>query len=404
MYLSNEQESMLEGEEGEAIRKAMELIVALGNIYDAERLIPVSSVQVSGVSYKTIGDAGLEFIEDYAEIMKKEGRKVKVKTTMNPAGMDLEKWERMGVDKGFAEKQLRIFNAYVSMGIEPSLTCTPYYFVNVPKFGEHIAWAESSAVSYANSVIGARTNREGGPSALASAITGLTAEYGLHLDENRKADIIIELDFEPDQYLYAALGNHLGGILGKIGKKVPYFRGIHPSNDDMKSLGAAMAATGSIALYHVEGITPEWKNAIDDKLERISIGEQELREHIKGMDRDCEPELIAIGCPHASEDELRRVAELVRGKRKRENKELWISVSRAVAERNADAVKIIEDFGGLVLRDTCMVVSPIENRFRSTAVNSGKAAYYLPKESFCRQCVRFRPLEELVMMAVEGER
>ncbi len=400
MHLTREQEGMLAGKEGEAVRKAMELIVALGDIYGAERLIPVTSVQVSGVSYKTIGDAGLDFIEDYARIMKKEGRKVRVKTTMNPAGMDLEKWERMGVDKGFADKQLRIFNAYVSMGIEPSLTCTPYYFVNVPKTGEHIAWAESSAVSYANSVIGARTNREGGPSALASAITGLTAEYGLHLDENRKADIIVELDFEPEPYLYAVLGNHLGSMLTKMGRKVPYFRGIRPDEDSMKALGAAMAATGSIALYHVENTTPEWKDAIDDKLETIHIGRTELMEHIKGMDMGCEPELIAIGCPHASESELERIAELVKGKKKKEGKELWVSVSRAVAERNPEAVRAIEDFGGLVLRDTCMVVSPIENRFSSTGVNSGKAAYYLPKESFCRQCVRFRPLEELVMMAV----
>ncbi len=391
---------MLEGEEGEAVRKAMELIVALGNIYGAERLIPVTSVQVSGVSYKTIGDAGLEFIEDYARIMKKEGRKVRVKTTMNPAGMDLEKWEKMGVPPEFAEKQMRIFRAYTSMGIEPSLTCTPYYFVNVPETGDHIAWAESSAVSYANSVIGAKTNREGGPSALASAITGLTAEYGLHLDENRKADIIIELDFEPEPYLYAVLGNHLGSTLTKIGKKVPYFRGIKPTNDSMKALGAAMAATGSIALYHVENITPEWKDAVDDKLEVMRIGRTELMEHIKGMDMGCEPELIAIGCPHASEEELKKIAEMVKGRKKRDDKELWVSVSRAVAERNPDAVRTIEEFGGLVLRDTCMVVSPIEERFHSTAVNSGKAAYYLPKESFCRQCIRFRPLEELVMMAV----
>ncbi len=400
MYLTTEQERMLSGEEGEAVRKGMELIVALGEIYGAERLIPIKSAQVSGVSYKTIGDAGLEFIEDYARIMKKEGRKVRVKTTMNPAGMDLEKWRLMGVDEDFAEKQLRIFNAYVSMGIEPSLTCTPYYFVNVPSFGEHIAWAESSAVSYANSVIGARTNREGGPSALASAITGLTAEYGLHLDENRRADVIIEVDFKPDPYLYAAMGNHLGSLLSKIGKKVPYFRGIKPSEDEMKALGAAMAATGSIALYHVENITPKWEDAVTDKLETIHIDKREIREHIKGMDRDCEPELIAIGCPHASERELKRIAELVKGRRKREDRELWVSVSRAVAERNPEAVRIIEEFGGLVLRDTCMVVAPIEKRFGNTAVNSGKAAYYLPKESFCRQCVRFRPLEELVMMAV----
>lgn len=392
---------MLDGKEGEAIKKAMELIVTLGEIYDAERLIPIKSAQVSGVSYKTIGDAGLEFLEDYAELMEKEGKKVRVKTTMNPAGMDLEKWDKMGVDREFAEKQMRIYRAYIKMGIEPSLTCTPYYFINRPEFGEHLAWAESSAVSFANSVLGARTNREGGPSALASAITGLTAEYGLHIEENRKADVIIDVEFKPDSYMYAALGNHLGELLSKIEKRVPYFTGIKPSEDDMKALGAAMAATGSIAMYHVEGVTPEWKSAINDDLERIRIDEREVREHIRGMDKGCEPELIAVGCPHASEAELKRIAELVKGRKKKEGKELWVSVSKAVAERNREAVKTIEDFGGLVLRDTCMVVAPIEKRFHRTGVNSGKAAYYLPKESFCAQCVRFRSLEELIEMAVE---
>lgn len=393
---------MLDGEEGEAIKKAMELIVTLGEIYDADRLIPIKSAQVSGVSYKTIGDAGLEFLEDYAELMEKEGKKVRVRTTMNPAGMDLEKWDKMGVDREFAEKQMSIYRAYINMGIEPSLTCTPYYFINRPEFGEHLAWAESSAVSFANSVLGAMTNREGGPSALASAITGLTAEYGLHIEENRKADVIIEIGFKPNSYMYAALGNHLGELLSKIEKRVPYFTGIKPSEDDMKALGAAMAATGSIAMYHVEGVTPEWKSAINDDLERIRIDEREVREHIRGMDKGCEPELIAVGCPHASEAELKRIAELVKGRKKKEGKELWVSVSKAVAERNPEAVKTIEDFGGLVLRDTCMVVAPIEKRFHRTGVNSGKAAYYLPKESFCAQCVRFRSLEELIEMAVEG--
>lgn len=392
---------MLDGKEGEAIKKAMELIVTLGEIYDAERLIPIKSAQVSGVSYKTIGDAGLEFLEDYAELMEKEGKKVRVKTTMNPAGMDLEKWDKMGVDREFAEKQMRIYRAYIKMGIEPSLTCTPYYFINRPEFGEHLSWAESSAVSFANSVLGARTNREGGPSALASAITGLTAEYGLHIEENRKADVVIDVEFKPDSYMYAALGNHLGELLSKIEKRVPYFTGIKPSEDDMKALGAAMAATGSIAMYHVEGVTPEWKSAINDDLERIRIDEREVREHIRGMDKGCEPELIAVGCPHASEAELKRIAELVKGRKKKEGKELWVSVSKAVAERNPEAVKTIEDFGGVVLRDTCMVVAPIEKRFHRTGVNSGKAAYYLPKESFCAQCVRFRSLEELIKMAVE---
>ena len=167
MYLTQEEEKILEGEQGNAAQKSMQILVALGEIYGAERLIPVSSVQVAGVSYHNLGEAGLEYLNELA----KDGR-VKVLTMLNPAGMDLENWSKLGIPEDFAEKQKRVIDAFSKMGIITSCTCTPYLIGNLPRYGEHVAWSESSAVTFANSVIGARTNKEGGPSALASAIIG----------------------------------------------------------------------------------------------------------------------------------------------------------------------------------------------------------------------------------------
>ena len=183
MYLTKNEEKMLDGEEGYAVKKSMEILVALGNIYGADRLVEIGSVQVAGVSYHNLGDAGLEFLNELAE----DG-KVKVLTTLNPAGMDLEDWRNLGIDPEFARKQNLVIEAFSKMGIVISCTCTPYLIGNLPRYGEHIAWSESSAVTFANSVIGAKTNREGGPSALAAAFVGKTPCYGLHLDQNRVPD------------------------------------------------------------------------------------------------------------------------------------------------------------------------------------------------------------------------
>jgi predicted aconitase len=163
MRLTPEQNEMLDGSQGRATRKAMQILVALGEIYGAERMIPVSSVQIAGVSYDNLGEAGLQFLSEMAD----GGGKVRVQTTLNPAGMDIENWHSLGIQPDFAEQQGRVLEAYSRMGVTTTCTCTPYLTGNLPLFGEHIAWSESSAVCYANSVLGARSNREGGPSALA---------------------------------------------------------------------------------------------------------------------------------------------------------------------------------------------------------------------------------------------
>ena len=242
MHLTNEQEKILNGEKGEVLERLFRLLVRLGEIYNADKMIPVGSVQVAGVSYKSIGDPGTEFLED----LSSKGAKVKVLTYLNPAGMDLENWKALGFPEDFAKNQLRIMNAFKKMGIVVTSTCTPYLAGNLPRFREHIAWSESSAVSFSNSVIGARTNREGGPSALAAAICGVTPNYGLHLWENRQPTVKIKVDVDLS---YNSDFGALGWYVGKqVKNKIPYFSGIKEANtDQLKALGAAMAASGAVA-------------------------------------------------------------------------------------------------------------------------------------------------------------
>jgi hypothetical protein len=395
MELTKEEEAMFVGEKGEGIQKAMEIVVALGKIYNAEKLIRVNSVQVSGVSYKNLGDAGIDFLEEWA----KKGGNVSVRTTLNPAGMDLENWKRLGFKEDFAKKQLRVIDAFKKMGISSVCSCTPYLIGFLPKFGEHIAWGESSAVAFANSVIGARTNREGGPSALAAAIIGRTACYGFHLNENRKADFAFDVKCEVKDFSdFGALGNMIGRT---VKNKVPYIFGITDSDqDNLKVLGASMAASGAVALFHVDKITPEAKNKymINNNAEKITI--ESLEEGYNSLNSDVnEIDFVSIGCPHASVEELKRIAELVNGKKLKA--ELWVTTSRYTSERAKEYTKIIEQSGGKILNDTCVVVAPVEDfGFKNIATNSGKAAFYVP--TYSKMNVRFGSLEQCINAAIKG--
>lgn len=308
--------------------------------------------------------------------------------------MDLENWEKLGFPKDFAKNQLRIIDAFKQMGIIITSTCTPYLAGNLPRFREHIAWSESSAVSFSNSVIGARTNREGGPSALAAAICGRTPNYGLHLWKNRqpnvKIKVDVELDFNAD---YGALGYFVGK---QVKNKIPFFTGIkNADTDHLKALGAAMAASGAVALYHVEGLTPEADLVKKDKLETITVGKKEIDETFEKLNTGKEPDIVILGCPHASLREISTLADKLQGKRLK--KPVWICTSRVMKEA-ADRMGftyVIEKAGGHVVADTCMVVSPIEEMgYKTTGVNSGKAANYLP--GFCKQAVVFANINKLI--------
>ncbi|MDD5472612.1 MAG: aconitase X catalytic domain-containing protein [Candidatus Methanoperedens sp.] len=363
MYLTPEEEKLFNGERGATYQKAIEILTALGDIYGADRLIPIKSAQIAGVSYKTIGDAGLEWISDLKG-------KVAVPSILNPAGMDRECWREMGISEEFARKQEEIIRAYEALGVRTECSCTPYYiFDNLAGYGDHVAWSESSAISYANSVIGARTNREGGPGALAAALIGKTANYGFHLDENRKPVVLIEVEAKLHDSDYGALGYIVGEM---VGDRVPLFKlKSKPSKDELKSLGAAMAASGAVALYHVTGVTPE-AGKYETPAEKITIEERQIRDvYTTG-----EPDLIAFGCPHSSVSELERLAQLFNGKKVK--KEVWVCTSRALKNKHPELIRRIEKSGAKVFCDTCMVVSPASERFACMMVNSGKAHKYVP--------------------------
>jgi len=394
MHLTQEEENMYAGEEGPAVEKCMEILVALGDIYGAEKLVPITSAQISGVSYKTIGDAGLEFLEDLSK-----DAIVKVPSTLNPTGVDLKIWKELGFSADFTKKQLKIVDAYQKMGISTTCTCTPYLLGNVPIFGSHIAWSESSAVCYANSVLGARTNREGGPGALAAAICGRTAEYGYHLKEERYPNLYVEIDCSVMGSDFGAIGyivgNHVGG-------GIPYFKfKKNPTTDQLKWLGAALASSGAVALYHVENTTPESKWAYkfieNNKIEKYSIKREDIKEIREKLSTTNEkPDLICVGCPHASLEEIRKVAVTVAG-RKLKNM-LWVctSISVKAASDRMGYTQIIENAGGKMVCDTCMVVAPIEElNYKVVGVDSAKAANYVP--TMCGIDVIYNDLENLII-------
>jgi len=371
MDLTSYQQLMLEGERGEAARQSMEILSALGKIYGADGMVPITSAQVAGVSYKTIGDAGLEYLTDIAAA----GARVSIPTFLNPAGMDREQWQNLHVPAAFAKKQLEILGAFAKMGISPTCTCTPYLVGIRPKLGEHIAWSESSAISFANSVLGARTNREGGPSALAAAVCGCTPNYGLHLDENRVANLLVKVDAPlKGTSDFGAMGAYIGEAAKG---KTPAFTGVKGATEDrLKSLGASMAAWGSAAIYFMQGVTPEWRVA--DGAEEITFGAAELSAMREKMGGGGKPDIIAIGCPHASLAEIEEVAARVRGKKLKTK--LWVCTARKTKEAadKAGFTRAIEEAGGNVVADTCMVVCPLEEMgIKHAACNSGKAAKYL---------------------------
>jgi predicted aconitase len=394
---------MLAGAEGPGVQKAMEIIVALGKIYGADDLVPVTSVQVAGVSYKNLGEAGLEFLAGWAA----QGARVRVPTTLNPAGLDLEDWRALGFDAAFAEKQARVIEAFVAMGVTPICTCTPYLVGNLPAVGEHVAWAESSAVSFANSVLGARTNREGGPSALAAAITGRTARYGLHLPANRRAQLVVEVRCPVRSMSdFGALGT----LVGRLARnRVPYFRGLDLAApvargpDFLKALGASMAASGAVALYHVAGITPESGRPGVIALDAETVVIESLSPGYAALDQGegAEIDLVWIGCPHASLVELEQVVDRLAGRQCRAA--LWVTMARQLKDEAARRGLLgrLEALGGRVVADTCLVVAPVrELGFRCMATPCGKGAYYTPSHSGLQ--VRYGSLEACIEAAVTG--
>jgi predicted aconitase len=398
LTLSPQEQALLSGEAGPGVRKAIEIVVALGQIYGAQRLVNIGSVQVAGVSYRNLGEAGLEFLSEWAD----QGARVRVPTTLNPAGMDLHAWRELGFSETFAHRQLAVIDAFEHLGVQTTCTCTPYLVGNVPSQGEHVAWAESSAVSYANSVLGARTNREGGPSALAAAILGRTAAYGLHLDENRRATLKVDVRCAvrtPSDF------GALGYLVGKTARnRVPLFIGLDKncSQTALKTLGAAMAASGAVALYHAAGVTPEADRPDILAPEYDSFIVDDLRPAYAALNADTQQiDLVWFGCPHASLEEMADIVRLLDGRPVKTA--LWITAAREVRDQaeNEGLVSTIEACGGKVVADMCAVVAPMkELGFRTAATPSAKGATYLP--SHAGLLVRYGTVEQCIEAAVSG--
>ncbi|MEM4577133.1 MAG: aconitase X catalytic domain-containing protein [Candidatus Nezhaarchaeales archaeon] len=370
MKLSKTEELMLQGHYGEACKKSLELIIAIAESYGCEKLVRVRSAHVSGVSYKNIGNAGLEYLKD----LVREGAKVRVKTTMNPCGFDLDKPWLFNADEHFVEKQMEVINSFKAMGIKPSLTCTPYYVDNKPHSGDHIAWSESSAAIYVNSVIGAYTNRESGPSALAAAITGRTALTKDHTNE-RGPETLVKVSVKVSDYFEWSL---LGFAVGRfVPDKSPLLKikGTTHNRDKLKCLAAGLGTSSSTSAFWLADDRTNCKHSLNC----ISIERRDLKEIRDRWSLTRKPTLVFIGCPHCSLREIREIALELQGRRVKEGALMLISTSRSVyaMASKEGLLEALERAGAHLVKDTCLVVSPIRlSKSDVVLTDSAKTAYY----------------------------
>jgi hypothetical protein len=369
MYLTPEEEKIYDGEQGWAHQVSMKILVRIGDLSGASKLIPIESAHISGVSYKTLGDAPIDFLEALA----KANGKTHAPSTLNPSGFDPDYVDEMKTPLDYIEKQMRIISLYEKMGVNPTLTCTPYYLREFGQ-GKHLAWAESSAVVYANSVLKAWTNREGSPSALAAALIGKTPNYGVHQAENRHASLLVKIESSlRDETEFGALGIHVG----KIAKdKIPIFEGLPTkcSKEELKELGAGLASSGMIPIFrHGEKVKRE-------TLEKVSVEPKDLKNTVENLSTASgAPNLVFIGCPHCSLSELQSVAQAIKGKKVKKETKLWVCTSHHVERDAKESVEAIRKAGGSVLCDTCAIVTWTNNLGVDTIMtNSAKTAYYAP--------------------------
>ena len=402
MNLTQVEQDMLDGKQGEAVAMAMKVQVATGEAFGATRMVPITRAHVALSNQ----DADTWF----AEKMAKAGGKCKIAPTVNP-GFSLEYFS--GQSKSMAamtEQDLnmmrRTHNAYKQLGAILSYNCTPYLGSNIPQFKEVIAFSESSATPYVNSVWGARTNRESSLSALCAAITGLVPEYGLLLDENRKGDILVEVEAAmKNDFDYQMLG-YMGK---KIGVGIPVFVGLgkRPTPEALMNLGAELNTSGAYGMYHIVGVTPEaptLEAAFGGKkpARKVVITDQDLKQLRDAISH--EPgriDFALFGCPHFSLNQIQQVANMVQGKKLAVD--LWIMTSadtKRLAERMG-IKKILNDAGADLVEETCSD-QPCWHFLKGKigVTESPKCAYY-PKKRGIEFVIR--DLETCVQAALKGE-
>lgn len=377
MRLTEEERRLLEGDAGEGVAEAMEVVVRVAEALGAEKLVKVERAHVSGISYRNLGEEGVEFLEE----MARKGLCFSVPTTVNPAGMDMRNWRKMGVDEQEYEAQARVLRALKAMGAQITLSCTPYLFTPL-SYGEHVAWSESSAVLYANSVLGARTNREGGPLALFEAVVGRAPYAGLRTDEGRAPTIAVDLSpvkplVEEGGY-YSALGYLLGNT---VRTGVPLLFNVpkglrEPCN--LKLFLAAVGASSSIGLVLIESLSPEYRPVED--LEVTALEPHQLVEVTERWG-EADVDAVVLGCPHLSPQELEDVYERLKGRELR--RRAIVFTSRWAVSRAPRTVEGLKEEGVEVYADTCMVVSDLRRMgVESCATDSAKAAYYLTNQGY----------------------
>ncbi|OYT63051.1 MAG: hypothetical protein B6U69_00065 [Thermofilum sp. ex4484_15] len=383
MYLSKEEEALLNGERGEAKAKALKALIEIGEALGAERLVNVEWVHISGISYKNIGDSGLKFIKELVEY----GAFFSVRTTLNPAGMDLNRWQEMGIPEAFAYKQLEVTRALISMGAEPTFSCVPYLLGSV-KEGSQVAWGESNAVLYANSVLGALTNREASVLTLLEAITGKAPLIGLRLREFRKPTVLVEFDsrvlreVSKGNYPYSLLGYCLGKV---VERGVPYLRGFKIPKRELKNFLAGLGASSSIGLIIIEGLSPDAKYLGSEDLrglDKVSLSSGEVEECKEEFyNALSEVDAVVLGCPHLSEEELREILEVLKYAKRRPSDRLILFTSKPIGRNLKRKLESLRGVGAELYFDTCMVVCPLRYmNIRSVATDSAKAAYYLSSQ------------------------
>jgi cis-L-3-hydroxyproline dehydratase len=409
LTLSPKDYEMLRGEYGPATKMAMSIVARMAEVASAKELLDITGAHIDSTVY--IGEAGLEFAERLANL----GAKVSVPTTLNVSGLDEHHWREWAVPSDWARQAYRQMVAYQSMGTIPTWTCAPYQTEMRPSFGQQIAWGESNAIAFANSVLGARTERYPDLFDICCAITGRAPAIGLHLTENRAGQLLFHLIDIPEQLqrsddFYPVLGNLIGkAVLDKI----PVIDGmrVKPDEDQLKAFGAAAASSGGVAMYHMVGITPEaptLEEAFHGKtpIETIYVTMDALRESRRALTHTDSSKLhmVVLGSPHFSLAEFKRLAPMLRGKRKPPDVKFLVTSSRAMTQlaQRAGFLEPLEAFGAQITVDTCILTSPmLPAEIENLMTNSAKFAYYAP--GLLGRKIAFGSLEDCVNSAMAGE-
>jgi predicted aconitase len=385
MTLTDEEKACLKSEYGEARRLALELLVSVGESFGAERLIPISSAHILG-HFGSLHQAGIDFLERLVE----GGGRCLVPTTVDPSSVDFERWEYFRVPPDYRQQQERLSELVEKLGVIPSWSCTPYLALNVPRFGQNIAWAESSAVAYANSVIGARTNRTPFGLDICAAITGKIPEFGLYLEKNRKGSLLFDVRVEKLSDLdYHTLGAFVGR---KSGSRIPVLKGISPTvtNDQLKMFGAGAASAGSVALYHMLGITPEaygadpFGGAQPAQIFTVTREDlQEMERNITTAAAGSKVDMVTLGCPLLSIEELKAVFMKMTGRKVKKGIHFWIYLTGETYShgKRLGLVLPLEAAGICFSTNTCATISPVKVwGFSHVMTNSAKCALVVPSE------------------------